>query len=349
MTAAPAAADVQARPLRVGIIGAGGIAQLHARGYQAAGCEIVAIADLSGEALDRRSAEWGVPHVFTDYRDLLAVPEIDAVSVSTPNAVHGQATIAAAVAGKHVLCEKPISLSLDEGAAMIEACRRAGVVLQVNHHMRASHAVMRTREMLDAGVLGRVAFIRLRQAHDWGGATEVPPSFRTAALAGGGTLIDNGCHLFDLALHLGGPVADVFARAATLKFATEVEDTAITSLRFASGALAEVETQWTNTGGEIAFAVYGTNGAIEYTNRSGRPVMRWFHREPGAPDGAEPEVTAWESNQGQDHTRAVAAFVQAIRGDGPVICTGEDGLAAARIVLAAYESAISGRSVRVDG
>lgn len=337
------------RPLRVGIIGAGNIAQNHARGYQAAGCEIVALADPSQAALDRRSVEWRVPHVFTDYRELLAMPEVDAVSVSTPNAVHGPATIAAAAAGKHVLCEKPVSLSLDEGAAMIEACRAAGVVLQVNHHLRANAAVMRVRAMLDSGALGRITFIRLRQAHDWGGAPEVPPTFRTAALAGGGTLLDNGCHLFDLANHFGGPVADVYARAATLKFEAEVEDTAMASLRFASGALGEVETQWTATGWEMSFAVYGTNGALEYTDRNGRPVLRWFHRDSGATGWAEPDIQAWEGGTGQDHTRAVAAFVRAVTGAGPVICTGQDGVEAVRVALAAYQSVGAGRSVAVGG
>ena len=195
------------RPLRVGIIGTGNIAAHHVRGYLAAGAEIVAIADPSAARLARRAAEWGVSRTFADHRELLAVPGIDAVSVCTPNAVHGPITIDAAAAGMHVLCEKPISLSLDEGRAMIEACGRAGVILQVNHHLRANRSVRRVREMLAAGQLGRITLMRLRQAHDWGGSAEVPPSFRTAVLAGGGTLLDNGCHLFDLARHLGGPVA----------------------------------------------------------------------------------------------------------------------------------------------
>jgi len=336
----PEATASRARqPLRVGIIGTGNIAANHARGYMAAGAEIVALADPSTVALVRRATEWGVSRTFADYRELLTLPDVDAVSVSTPNAVHGAVTIAAAAAGKHVLCEKPVSLSLDEGRAMIEACARAGVVLQVNHHLRANRAVMRVRELLDAGTLGRVTFIRLRQAHDWGGAAEVPPTFRTAASAGGGTLLDNGCHLFDLARHLGGTVSEVFARAATLKFEAEVEDTATASLRFTSGALGQIETQWTATGWEMSFAVYGTRGALEYSDRSGRPTLRWVHRDGGNASWAEPEVTSWETGAGTDHSRAVAAFVAAVRGEGPVMCTGLDGLDAVRLALACYDSA----------
>lgn len=335
MTSEPAA-----RPaLRIGIIGAGNIATDHARGYLASGAEIVAIADPSATTLARRSAEWNVARAFADHRDLLALADVDAVSVATPNVVHGPITIAAAAAGKHVLCEKPMSLSLDEGRAMIDACAGAGVILQVNHHLRANLSVVRLRRMLEAGTLGRITFIRLRQAHDWGGATEVPPTFRTAALAGGGTLLDNGCHLFDLARHLGGPVSEVYARAATLKFTAEVEDTATASLRFATGALGQIETQWTATGWEMSFAVYGTAGAAEYSDRNGRPVLRWVHRDGGNATWASPEVDAWESGASADHTLAVAAFVAAVRGEGPVICSGEDGLEAVRLALTAYESA----------
>src|ERR1043165_7542844 len=96
------------------------------------------------------------------------------------------------------------------------------------------------------------------QAHDWGGVAEVPPTFRTAALAGGGTLLDNGCHPFDLARHPGGAGAEKYARTATLKFQAEVDDTATASLHFVSGALGHIEAQWTATGWEMSFAVYGT-------------------------------------------------------------------------------------------
>ncbi len=335
------------RPPRVGIIGAGNIAQQHVRGYQAAGASIVAIADPSTEVLERRAAEWSVPSTFTDYRAMLGSSGLDAVSVATPNAVHGPATIAAAAAGVHVLCEKPVSLSLDEGAAMIEACRAAGVVLQVNHHLRANRAVVRARDMLDAGTLGRVTFVRLRQAHDWGGAAEVPATFRTAELAGGGTLLDNGCHLFDLARHLAGPVADVFARAATLKFDAQVEDTATASLRFTSGALGQIETQWTATGWDLSFGVYGTAGALEYTERGSRPILRWSRRTSEPTAWAEPDVTAWEDGAGQDIPASVAAFLRAVRGDDPVICTGQDGVEAVRLALTAYESITAGRPVAV--
>jgi predicted dehydrogenase len=338
-------ADVATRPLRVGIIGAGNIARYHLRGYRAAGAQIVAIADTNPITRETRAAEWSVRHAFSDFRDLLALPGIDAVSICTPNVAHHAPTLAAAAAGIHVLCEKPISLSLVEADEMIAACQEAGVVLQVDHHLRSNPAVQRTRRMIEAGELGRVTFVRLRQAHDWSGAAEVPPGFRTQALAGGGTLLDNGCHLFDLARHLGGPVREVFCRTATLKFEIELEDIATVSLLFESGALGQIETSWTATGWDQGFWIDGTRGALEYNERSGRPVLRHLFRDADNITWDDPASHSWQTPAGLDHTRAIASFLDAVRGTRPVECTGEDGRDAVRLALASYQSAALGRPV----
>ena len=347
--AGPGTASPGPRPLRVGIIGAGNIARNHAKGYLAAGVQIVAIADTHPATLEKRATEWSVPHAFADYRDLLALPGLDAVSICTPNAAHYAPTIAAAAAGVHVLCEKPISLSLTEADEMIDACHAAGVVLQTDHHLRANRAVARAKAMIDAGDLGRITYVRLRQAHDWSGRAEVPVGFRTRSLAGGGTLLDNGCHLFDLARYLGGPVAEVFCRTATLKFAIELEDTAAVSLRFESGALGQIETAWTATGWDQAFSVDGTRGSLEYSERTGRPILQHVFRDVANITWDEPESESWQAPAGLDHTRAVASFVAAIRGQVPVACTGEDGRDAVRLALASYESARIGQPVIITG
>ena len=336
-------------PMRVGIIGAGNIARNHVKGYTAAGAHVVAIADTNPVTLEARAAEWSVRHAFSDFRDLLQLPGLDAVSICTPNAAHHAPTLAAAAAGIHVLCEKPISLSLTEADEMIGACRDAGVVLQIDHHLRSNRAVARARGMIESGELGRITFVRLRQAHDWSGRSEVPPGFRTRALAGGGTLMDNGCHLFDLARYLGGPVAEVFCRTATLKFDIELEDTASVSLLFESGALGQIETAWTATGWDQGFWIDGTRGALEYSERSGRPILRHVFRDPANITWDEPEAESWQTPAGLDHTRAVASFLAAVRGTGLVSCTGEDGRDAVRLALASYDSARLGQPVKISG
>ena len=339
------APDPASPALRVGIIGAGNIARDHLKGYRAAGAQIVAIADTNPIIRETRAAEWSVRHAFSDFRDLLALPGIDAVSICTPNAAHHAPTLAAAAAGIHVLCEKPISLSLGEADEMIAACHDAGVVLQVDHHLRSNRAVQRARRMIEAGELGRVTFVRLRQAHDWSGAAEVPPGFRMRALAGGGTLLDNGCHLFDLARHLGGPVQEVFCRTATLKYEIELEDIATVSLLFESGALGQIETSWTATGWDQGFWIDGTRGSLQYSERSGRPVLRHVFRDADNITWDDPASDSWQTPAGVDHTRAIASFLAAVQGARPVECTGEDGRDAVRLALASYESAALGRPV----
>jgi len=330
---------------RVGIIGTGGIAVRHMEGYRLAGAEVVAIADVVPATLELRQHEWSVPTGYLDYRDLLADPTIDAVSVCTPNALHHDVTVAAAKAGKHVLCEKPISMNLAQAQAMIDACAEARVTLQIGHHMRSMTTVMRAKAIIDSGAIGRITYARFRQAHDWGGARAVRPSFGSLANSGGGTLLDNGCHLFDLARFLGGDVVDVFARIATLKFDVEVEDTAVSSLRYASGALANVEVAWTGVGWHEAFWVYGTEGSLEYDNRVSETKLVVRTRESNATTWADVDMTTYDLRGHESHLASVVNFLAAVDGLRPVVCTGRDGLEAVRLVLASYESAATGTPV----
>lgn len=333
------------QPLKVGIIGAGGVAIFHYEGYTAGGANIAAIADVSEAALARRQREWGIPKGYRNYQELLADPEIEAVSVCLPNALHHPVTLAAARAGKHVLCEKPISLSLERGEEMIEVCREAGVVLQVGHHLRSDGAAARAKRAIESGELGRVTYMRLRQAHDWGGAKTIKDSFGLLKNSGGGTLLDNGCHMMDWARFFGGNVRDVYARMGTLKFDAEVEDTSVVTLEFESGALGTVENAWTATGWEYGFWIYGTEGAMEYHNRSGAPVLRHLYRTSPGTTWAEPDVATYAFGGLDAHSAAIVAFLEAIRGERDVVCTGRDGLEAVRLVLASYESAREGRPV----
>lgn len=339
-------------PMKVGIIGTGNISSAHYNGYLAAGAEVVAIADINESMVKLRQKEWGIAKGYTDYKDLLADPEVEAVSITTPNAVHHPVTVAAAKAGVHVLCEKPISMSLALAQDMIDACRDANVVLQIGHHMRSNGAAFHAKKMIDRGDLGDITFMRLRQAHDWTGDATVRDSFGKLSNSGGGTLLDNGCHMFDLARYFAGDVKDLYARTATLKFDIEVEDTAVVSVSFESGTLASIENAWTATGWEEGFWIYGTKGSLEYTNRWENPVLKHRFRESpgttwGGTDVAVYDFQSTGPEQG-NHARHIANFIAAIRGERDVICTGEDGLEAVRMVLASYESAKKNQPVLLN-
>jgi predicted dehydrogenase len=334
-------ARVAGTPLRVALVGAGGIALTHYKSYVAAGADVVAIAEPFEATRLTREKEWGV-RGYASLEELLALEDIEAVSVCTPNAYHFAATVTAAKAGKHVLCEKPLSMSLDQCEEMIRVAKKAGVVLQTGHHLRSNVLVERAKELIQSGAIGRVTFIRLRQAHDWGGNKAVRPSFGLLEHSGGGTLLDNGCHMMDLARNLGGNVKNLFARMATIgawETTVEVEDTSVVTLELESGALASVENAWTATGWEEGFWVYGTHGALECTNRLGPRVLRHVHRTSPGTTWDKLDETIYRFADEGGHSRAIVNFIRSIREGTPVICTGEDGLESVRLVLASYDSA----------
>ena len=331
------------RQLRAAIIGAGGISSNHHDGYLVAGVDVV-ICDPVQEALATRARAWNVERAYQDFEAMFAAGGFDVVSIAAPTSVHHPATLAAAAAGVHVLVEKPMALDLRLADEMIAACAAAGVVLMVNHQLRSSGPGRKARELIDAGVIGNVTHVRLRQAHDWGGHG-VRPSFTTKASAGGGTLLDNGCHLADLARFFGGSVREVYARMATLKYPVEVEDTAHVSMVYGDGSLGLIEAAWTATGWEEGFWVYGTEGALECTNRYGPQNLRHAYRASPGSDWDRTDVTTFEFTGASSHTRHVMAFVAAVRGEGPVVCSGVDGREAVRLILAAYDSAAANAPV----
>lgn len=338
------------KPLRVGIVGAGGIANAHYRAYVAAGAEIVAFADPYAPTRERREQEWGIPG-YASLDEMLKYADIEAISVCSPNAFHHEATVRAAKAGKHVLCEKPLSMSLEQCQEMIQATQKAGVVLQTGHHLRSNLFVEKAREIIESGVLGRVTFIRLRQTHDWGGNKTIAPSFGLLKNSGGGTLLDNGCHMMDLARNLGGEVKSLYARMGTLgawENPVEVEDTSVVSLEFASGALGSVENAWTATGWENGFWVYGTEGALECVERYPNAMrLRHVYRSSAGTTWDKLDETTYTFQEAGNHNREVVNFIRSIREGAPVVCTGEDGLEAVRLVLTAYQSAKSNQPLKV--
>ncbi len=333
-------------PLNVGIIGAGAISQRHFEGYSHAGAIVTAFAEPHAGTRARRETEWNA-RGYADFTALLEEGRVQAVSICTPNAFHAPAALAALRRGVHVLCEKPLSLDLAACDEMIAAAREGGAVLQTGHHLRSSPPVQTARRLIDEGRIGRVTFMRLRQAHDWGGAPQVRGVFGSLAASGGGTLLDNGCHMMDLARHFGGDVASIYARMATLKFDIEVEDTSVATLEFRNGGFASVENAWTATGWEESFAVYGTEGALECSNRLGRSRLRFVHRESGFGQWGQTDETWYDyATPDNAHLRGVVAFVQSIQQGTPVVCTGEDGRESVRLVLGGYESARTGLPVR---
>lgn len=329
-------------PVRWGLIGASTIAKEWMIGaIRAAGGEVMAV--MSSDAGRARSfaAENGIPVATTDLAALLG-SEIDAVYISTTNELHQAPTLAAAAAGKHVLCEKPLALSLAEARAMVAACRAAGVVMGTNHHLRnaATHRAM--REAIGTGRIGRPLFARVFHA------VFLPPHLQGWRLAtpeaGAGVVMDITVHDADtLRFVLDDELVEVTALTQRGGMAAEgIEDGVMGVVRFGSGLLAQFHDAFTTRFAATGFEVHGTTGSLMATDcMTQRPVGEVRLRT-GAGEERLPL-------QHEDlYARSLRAFHAAVRGQGRPAATGEDGVRSMALALAALESAATGRVAGVD-
>lgn len=342
-------------PIGIGIIGSGGIAQAaHMPGYAAYPdlCRIVAVADINPEVAKTAAEKFNVPHVFTDYRDLLKLREVDAVSVCTPNYLHKQPTIEALEAGKHVLVEKPMAMNAREGREMLEAAKRTGKKLQVALNMRFSTGVRTIKRFIDAGKLGEIYYaraqaLRRRGIPGWGVFTQKDKQ-------GGGPLIDIGVHILDATLYFMGHPKPVSVSGMTYtKFGTRegvvglmgqwdpktytVEDFAVGLVRFANDATLVIESSFCANIERDTFntTVLGTEGGAQLN------PLKLFREE----EQTLLDITPFGLREVNSRQQEVYAFLQAIIHDTEPEVTAEQGLMATEIIDAIYASAETGKEV----
>ncbi len=233
----------------IGVIGCGAIAvEAHLPNYAADGrARLVAVADVDRARAEEAAARFGVPHIYEDYRELLARGDIEAVSICTPNDVHAEQAIAAAQAGKHILCEKPMAISLEQAEAMIAAASAAGVQLMVGFTHRFYSFNERAAALIAEGAIGKPYTVRVRFAHrgpyeSWSARSDW---FFDRRRAGGGAVLDMGIHALDLTRFLlGEEIESIWASIATLAHPIEAEDAAVLCLQLTGGALGYIETGW---------------------------------------------------------------------------------------------------------
>jgi predicted dehydrogenase len=259
------------QPLRIGIAGAGGIAQRNAREAAASGAAVIAgVFDVNHKAARDMAKALGAPFC-ASYEELLASSEVEAVLLSTPHHLHSPMTIQAARAGKHVLVEKPIANNLREAEQMIAACRSARVRLAVNYSFRYLSKLRRARELIAAGALGEIAGIQIvnHQYKDqgyWSGArSNSPDNWRASReKCGGGFLIMNVCHVIDYLYFLTGLKAvRISSEYATLGSPAEVEDIISVSCKWSNGAIGSISASSIMRGADNAEErIWGTNGTL---------------------------------------------------------------------------------------
>lgn len=352
------------RKLRGAVIGVGGIANTHLKSHMAhPEVEIVALCDINKERAQAKADELGIAHVYTDYRDVLKHDDIDFVDICTPNLYHSEIAVAALLAGKHVFTEKPDAINPVEAQRMADTAKQTGKHLMAMRNNRFGPGSQFLKKYIDKGNMGEVytarcGWLRRRGIPGKGGW------FTTKELSGGGPLIDLGVHFIDVAVWLMGNPKPVAVMGATYcKFANtdvsdsehsqfgekadegtfDVEDLASGFIRFDNGATLHIEFSWaSNVEEEVTFVeLRGTKAGSSL--RSG--AVKLFHEMEGVMCTTIPDFP--QKSIG-NHQKNLNHFIDVLQGRAEPIFLPEQGVDMIKILSALYESASTGREVRMD-
>jgi predicted dehydrogenase len=317
-----------------GLIGAGDIVRKRVAGAlrEAPASELVAVSRARADLVESFARDVGARRSYADWRALVADSALNAVYVATPVHVHAEQTIAAAEAGKHVLCEKPMAMTVAECDRMIAACRTSGVALGIAYYRRFYPAVLRVKTLLDAGALGEPLFAQMTASEPFDPRPGAPRYWLVQqALAGGGPMADFGCHRVEVLLHLLGPIERVSSVVANVALDREVEDTAVALLHFARGTTAVVAVTNAAADREDTLDIFGTRGSIRAASlNSGTITVREDGEEriESHPPGANV------------HSPLVEDFLDAIRTARAPAVDGHVGRAVAVIQDAVYRPSV---------
>jgi 1,5-anhydro-D-fructose reductase (1,5-anhydro-D-mannitol-forming) len=332
-------------PIRWGFIGASLWAARYLIPAVAAQPDAVGVGIFSSspERGEEFAAANGLEKSYASLEELLGDEGIDAVYISTTNDLHAEQAVAAAAAGKHVLCEKPLALILDDALRMREACAEAGVVFATDHHLRAAPTIAKMRELVAAGEIGEL--IACCVFHARGLGEEFKGWRLDRPEAGGGVVLDITVHDADVVRFLfADEVAEVTALGANQGLAAPgLEDSVMGVMRMRTGGqLVSFHDAFTVPDASTGVELYGTEGALIGRDViDGEPVGQVFLRRGDATE--EVEI----AERKPIYVEAVRRFDAAVRGEGRPLASGDDGIATLAIATAVQESARSGRAVAV--
>lgn len=341
------------RPISFALVGLGMGGATHARELaKAPGARLGAVYGRDPDKAAAFAAEFGAPKAYSDFDELLADPEIDVVSVLTPNGLHGKFAIPAAEAGKHVLVEKPLEITVERAVEIIDACERNGVTLSAVFQMRFGDSAMRLKAAIDEGRLGDLL---VADAFDKEGR---PPEYYsrdywrgTRELEGGGSLMTQSIHVIDQLQWLAGPVESVYARTRTARHAIETEDYAAALVTFANGATGMIESSTAVTPAlKARVEIHGTEGSA-IINGEWDETYLWSVPGDETID-APPNFKFTDTEDPRTmpearHGRVFADVIAAVRGEREPLVGGRDALASVAIIEAIYRSAESGKEISV--
>jgi UDP-N-acetyl-2-amino-2-deoxyglucuronate dehydrogenase len=350
-------ADGTRRPRGFGIVGAGVISSIHARSIASlAGARLVAVTDIDHE----RARSLAAAHECVaepDLDALLARDDVDVVCVCVPSGLHAEAGIRAAAAGKHLVVEKPLDVSLDAADRLISAVHQAGVVMTVISQHRFDPGLVELRRLVDAGELGRLVLGEASTKWYRSQAYYDSAAWRGTWDLDGGSLMNQGVHYADLLLWIMGPVAEVTALFSTQTHRIEAEDAALAVLRFRSGAVGTIVASTSVFPGFAQrLEISGTGGTVviedgeivrSELSTDGGEQGRRGSLTTAAPGAASAAAAKPASLEIASHVAQIGDLLAALDEGRQPWVTAQDGRAALEIVCAIYESARDARIVRL--
>lgn len=332
------------KKLKVGVIGAGRIGKIHASNIvkNFANVEVKAVADIYADNLKEWAAGLGIQHVYSDYKQIIEDKEINAVIICSSTDTHSQITIEAAQAGKHIFCEKPIDYDIERIRLALNAVEQAGVKFQVGFNRRFDHNFKKVRELILNGSIGEVQIVKVISRDP------APPPAEYVKVSGG-MFLDMTIHDFDMVRYLtGSEVTEVYANAAVLVDKAIGEagdvDTALISLKFASGAIGMIDnSRQAVYGYDQRVEILGSKGGITVTNDTPTNVIVSTESSVMAD---KPKYFFLERYM-DSFAAELEAFFSSIRNNTDPIVTGIDGLKPVLIGLAAKQSYEEGKPVNL--
>jgi predicted dehydrogenase len=326
--------------IKIGLIGCGGIAETHASGYLKllAEAQVTAVSDVIATSAEKLAEHVNGARVFSDYHDLLTEGDVDAVDICLPHHLHKDAIVAAAAAGKHILCEKPLCLNLAEAEEIGHVISTSGITLMCAHNQLFMPAVHRAKQLLLEGVLGQVYELRTVDAfrHTWNMESGIGWRSRRETM-GGGELIDTGYHPSYLLLHFAAsePI-EVAAMISSHRLHTlDGEDSAQVLVRFADGSVGNIVTSW-------AYDLPANTGSFQIVGERGQ-IYSLGHNLHYRLLGEEPVTITLPSVN--TYHEEIVDFVACLREKRKPINTEVDGIKVLKVILGAYQSAAEKRII----
>lgn len=345
------------RKVKWGVIGAGGIADRRTLpGMMVSqNCELVALMEVNTELAQALAEKYHAKRYYTSAEDLLADPEVEAVYIASPVKFHKDQVIAAAKAGKHVLCEKPIAVQLSDSAAAKAACDEQGVLAAAGFMMRYHSLHRKMRELVACGKLGQIVSCRA-QMNCW--FPDIPGNWRQELRnTGGGALMDMGIHCIDLLEYiLGDRCQSVMAMCDTKTFQYDIEDSANVMLKFQKGAVAYVDTNYNIPDDAVTcrLEIMGTKGSMIAENtisqvESGTLSCRFIDQSGynALQNRTETEVAEYQPEEGNMYAKELDSFSRSILENAPAEVPMADAIHVQKVIETAYASSREGKLLNI--